>query len=451
MFDARFARLDGLGQLSKVFSRLGGEFAWIALGQAASAAGAIFGVRLMTQALSPGQYGALSLALTISTLTLQFILLPLASSVLRFYAPANEAQQLGSYWRAVKWLVEKSSYVVGCIALLALVIAVAFGQSAWTSILIATFVYSLISGYISILNGIQNAARQRVIVAWHDGLGAWLRYLLAVLLLWAIAPTSLVALIGFTLASMLVLASQWYFFRRSILPSVSSQTGDPETKQRWQSSILTFAWPFAVWGLFTWLQAASDRWVLQYFGTTELVGLYTALYQLSIYPVVLLTGLFSQLITPILYNIAGDGNDLVRTGQARRFVLRCTLLVIFATVVGTGLSLLLHAWLFRLLVAEEYRSMSVYMPWMVLGAGAFAAGQIAALDLLIGNRSDKLIAPKVTTAVVGVLLNIVGGYYWGLEGVIAGGILFSMLWLFWMMLELLRATYSAARVQNKEA
>lgn len=418
------------------------------MGQVVSALGAIFGVRLMTQALSPSEYGSLSLALTIWTLTLQIVLSPLAGSVLRFYSPSHELQQFGPFWQAVKWLVARSTYLVAAMALLFLIVALSLGQSPWAGVLVATFVYSLVTGYIGILNGVQNAARQRVIVAWHDGLGAWLRYLLAVILIWSIAPTSLVVLVGFTLASSLVLLSQWYFFRRIILRSAGSQASNPEAEQQWRSSMFTFAWPFAVWGLFTWLHASSDRWVLQYFGTTELVGLYTVLYQLSVYPVVLLTGLLLQLVTPILYNRAGDGSDPARLHQARRFVLYWTFLILIATGLGAGLSWLLHSWLFSWLVAPEYRSVSSYMPWMVLGAGAFAAGQVASLDLMIGNRSEKLIVPKVTTALAGVLLNIVGGYYWGLEGVIAGGILFSMLWLFWMLLKLLTATRIHSSRQN---
>jgi O-antigen/teichoic acid export membrane protein len=443
MSGAKIVRSIGINQLPQYARRVGGEFIWVALGQAASALGAIFGVRLMTQMLAPDQYGSLSLALTLSTLTLQIILSPLGGAVLRFFAPANESQQLGAYWRSVQRLLAQSTFLVAAVALAALLLAVALGQSAWISVLLITFLYSLVSGYIGVLNGIQNAARQRVIVAWHDGLGTWLRYLFAVLLIWAFAPTSQIALVGFTLASCAVLASQWHFFRSRILRTVASQAGsDVATEQRWRSAMLTYAWPFATWGIFTWLQASSDRWVLEFFGTTELVGLYAALYQLSVFPIVLLTALFSQLITPILFNLAGDGGDPARKNQARWFVLRCTLLVLAATGLGVLASWVLHSWLFSLLVAPEYRSVSPYMPWMILGAGAFAAGQIAALNLLIGNRSDRLIAPKVTTAIAGVLLNIAGGYYWGVEGVIAGGIIFSLLWLLWMLVELFKSNHT---------
>src|SRR5438874_2297495 len=50
-----------------------------------------------------------------------------------------------------------------------------------------------------------------------------------------------------------------------------------------------YAWPFAAWGIFTWMQTASDRWALQGRGTSE-VGFYAALYQLGYYPMTLLSG-----------------------------------------------------------------------------------------------------------------------------------------------------------------
>jgi O-antigen/teichoic acid export membrane protein len=165
----------------------------------------------------------------------------------------------------------------------------------------------------------------------------------------------------------------------------------------------------------------------------------------------LLTALFTQLIAPILFNIAGDGSDAARQEQARWFVVRCTLLVVAVTVLGAVAGWFFHSWLFSVLVAPEYRSVSSYMPWMILGGGAFAAGQVAALNLLIGNRSDKLIAPKVTTAIAGVLLNIAGGYYWGLSGVVAGGVAFSLLWLTWMMVELLKSNRTAPQSAENKA
>jgi O-antigen/teichoic acid export membrane protein len=380
------------------------------------------------------------------------ILSPLGSAVLRFYAPANEGRQLILFWRAVQRLLVQSTFLVAAVALLSLLLAMALGQTTWISVLVVTFIYSLVSGYIGVLNGIQNGARQRVVVAWHDGLGTWLRYLTAVLLIWVFAPTNLVALVGFTLASCAVLASQWYFFRSRILRTAATQDGgDAATEQQWRASMLSYAWPFVIWGLFTWLQASSDRWVLEYFGSTEQVGLYAALYQLSVYPVMLLTALFTQLIAPILFNIAGDGSDAARQEQARWFVVRCTLLVVAVTVLGAVAGWFFHSWLFSVLVAPEYRSVSSYMPWMILGGGAFAAGQVAALNLLIGNRSDKLIAPKVTTAIAGVLLNIAGGYYWGLSGVVAGGVAFSLLWLTWMMVELLKSNRTAPQSAENKA
>lgn len=43
------------------------------------------------------------------------------------------------------------------------------------------------------------------------------------------------------------------------------------------------------------------------------------------------------------------------------------------------MALAFHGWIFQLLVAEPYRSMSRWLPWMILAGGLFAAGQILAL------------------------------------------------------------------------
>ena len=74
-----------------------GEFPWIAIGQTASVLGAIVGVKLLTGALPPNVYGELALAMTAATLVNQIILGPLGNAYSRFYAPAEEAGELGSY------------------------------------------------------------------------------------------------------------------------------------------------------------------------------------------------------------------------------------------------------------------------------------------------------------------------------------------------------------------
>ena len=142
---------------------------------------------------------------------------------------------------------------------------------------------ALLNGYNSSLNGIQNAARQRAIVALHGGLDAWLKIVLAVGAMIWIGTSSLAVVIGYACSALLVTLSQLVFLRRTMPPR-----NDPSTNRnpsQWRAQIWAMLpWPFSVFGVFTWMQQTSDRWSLGAFATTQDVGLYAVVFPLGIPP-----------------------------------------------------------------------------------------------------------------------------------------------------------------------
>src|SRR2546430_11136457 len=87
--------LDGISRARA--KRLAKEFFWVGAGQVAAIIGGLAGIRLLTQSLSPASYGELALGMTAAALTQQVVLGPAAGAILRFFAPATEAKQLGDY------------------------------------------------------------------------------------------------------------------------------------------------------------------------------------------------------------------------------------------------------------------------------------------------------------------------------------------------------------------
>ncbi len=431
-------RFDGyrvsISNISPRARRVGREFFWVGLGQTAAVLGAIVGIRLLTHALSPAIYGELALGLTMATLVQQVILGPLAGSSLRFFSPAQEANQIRSYiWGVQRLLRQATIILLGLATLLAVGIWLS-GESQWLGLAMAALIFALLSGYSSALDGMQNAARQRAIVAWHDGLAVWLRFLIAVALVSVVGEFSQVAMVGYALASALVLGSQFWFFRHRIFALSSSEPPAALVQaQHWVKQMRSYAWPFTTFGLFTWVQISSDRWALQTFVSTEAVGLYAVLYQLGFYPITLLSGLLLQLVTPVLFNRAGDGTDPLRMESARHLNNRLVFGALMLTGLATLATFLLHPLIFGILVAPEYRSVSPFLPWVVLSGGLFAAGQFASLLLMTNVKTQNLIAPKIVTALLGVTLNFCGAYALGLQGVILANLAFSFVYSVWIL------------------
>ena len=75
-----------------------------------------------------------------------------------------------------------------------------------------------------------------------------------------------------------------------------------------------------------------------------------------------------------------------------------TWLSLAATGLAFFVALLLHKWLFKLFVAENYSTASYLLPWVILAGGLFSAGQILALKLMSEMRPESMTVVKVTTA-----------------------------------------------------
>ena len=90
--------------------------------------------------------------------------------------------------------------------------------------------------------------------------------------------------------------------------------------------------------------------------------------------------------------------------------------------------------IFKILVAEEFRTASYLLPWMILTGGFFATGQTLASKFLSQANTRSLIVVKVATALLGLALNVVGAYWYGIKGVVCAGLAFSFVYFLWVAL-----------------
>ena len=414
-----------LGKLASIK----GELAWVFTGQAIALAGGVVGVRLLTELLDPAAYGELALGVTVATLVNQTVLGPLGNGVTRFYAPAVEQDDLSGYLNAVRRLVLLATGFIVLMIMLSVIGLMIAGRTKWIAIAIAALTFAIFSGYNSILSGIQNAARQRFIVALHQGMESWARFLVAAGLMVLLGATSTVAMVGYAVAVILVLGSQYVFFRKTV-PKNMHEVDDKE--KDWQKRIWKFSWPISIFGIFTWAQLASDRWALGFFATMQEVGLYAVLFQLGYYPMAMASGMASQFLAPIFYQRAGDASDSQRNANVNNLIWRLTKLSLAATGAIFLVAFLFHTQIFRILVAKEYAPVSHLLPWMLLAGGIFAAGQTIALSLMSQMKTHTMMVAKIVTALLGITLNFAGAYWYGTTGLVIASVAFSALYFFWM-------------------
>jgi O-antigen/teichoic acid export membrane protein len=312
------------------------------------------------------------------------------------------------------------------------------GAWPWLGLSMTALLFAAVSGGNSTLSSIQNSARQRIVVAAHASVDAWLKIGLVALLLWVFGISATTVLAAFALSALCITGSQLFFLRR--LATQHTQRVQTDTTAQWRREIWAFALPLSTWSIFTWAQQSSDRWALEAFTTTAELGSYAAVFQLGYTPISVASGLVLTLVAPMLYQRAQAGSDASASRRARSMLFRLTAGTIGLTFLGTAAAWILHAWLFTWLVGVEFRSASHLLPWVVLAGGLFSAGQLLSLNNFMELDSRSLLIPKIGTAVVGVGCNFAGARYFGSIGVVAGLLGFSLIYLVWMLALARRAT-----------
>jgi O-antigen/teichoic acid export membrane protein len=381
----------------------------------------------MTSTLPPSAYGELALGMAIASFAQQVFLAPLAAALLRFFAEISADRENVAYSMAATVLARLVAVWLVVFSLLVMSVAWLSGFQKYLGLLGAALVFAGVSGTNSVIDALQNAGRFRVTVAWHQSLAEWSRFIGGFLLVIATGGGSTHALFGYVVGSLFTLGSQAWFLRRR-LPSINSVAPVKSDISAAVLQMRLYAWPFAVWGGFTWLQTMSDRWALQFARGSEQVGMYAVLYQLGFYPLALASGALTQLVAPVVFARAGGHHSENALGsntiQRSTLIIFCGI-VAFVTIAG----FFFHDMIFRLFVAGPYRAVAWLLPFMMLSAGLFGAGQVVVLRVLGQRHSAGLIVPKIATAVLGIVLNFVGAIWLGVPGVVFAGLTTSTVYL----------------------
>lgn len=412
--------------------KLAKESAVIAVGQFLCIAGTLFGIRLLTGAMSPANYGEFTLAMTIVMLANKVTYGPIEGSATRYLMAAIETNEIIPFVNVLKRKMLNASIFISLIAIIAIIIFALTEYKYSLLLILSTTIYIIISGYSSIINGIQKAARQRGRVTLHTSFDIWAKYLAATGFLIYFGGKSFAALFGFALSSFGVTISQYRLFRKDFITHNKNNIWPTEIANKWKKYISFYAWPLILWGLFAWAQVASDRWSLTIFTTMDQVGLYAVLYQLGFGSITMISGFIITLVQPILFQIVGDASDKKRILR----VYNITKLVMFSFLIFTLfafiISFIFHTLIFSWFVSYQFKNVSWLLPWIVLPAGLMATCQHATSYFLCEGNTKALLVPKIVIFSLGIILNIVGAYFSGIVGVVVANIIMNAIHLIWM-------------------
>ena len=410
------------------FKRLAEEGSWIVAGQVAVAAASLVLVRVLTEYLDPTQYGQLALALTLGTLICQVAFSGSMPGIMRYYSIALNKGETKEYFQASLRMMGYGILVALALSTLLLMSLPFFGKTELLGLVGLTIVFAILGALNTAQSMIQNAARQRKIVALHGSLDAWLKVVFAAGLLAWLGNSAKVVVAAYISSLMLVLISQAFFIRRLVTQKEISS----KQSKFWETQIWQYSKPFVYFNAFTWVQASADRWALDTFTTSHEVGLNAVLLQIGFTPIGMLAGLMTTLVGPIFFQQSGDTTDASKNFKVHKQAWQITSIAIAATLMVCIFTYLFHEWIFNLLVAVQFRAVSYLLPWMILAGGLFAAGQMLSLKLMSDLNTQALVWPKIITSLMGAALSFTGAYFAGLTGVVIAAVAFSVLQLLWL-------------------
>lgn len=375
--------------------------------------------KFLTTFLSEKDFGQLALYNSIATLPSLFFFGPLGQGIMRYLPVARENGEISLFDRQYNQL-----FHYGSIATLA--IGIIAGAACWYTDKQHWGIACLLIAILNIFNGINafrygqlNIVRKRITSLALEMGGRVAQQVLAIGLLLLITGDPLIALLGYCVASFIFFFINQYYFRQTF-PKVKSAAIDNEKKTlgRYSHGILSYSWPFFLFGLMTWFQTASDRWALEVLCSTETVAQYSVLSQLGLQSLVLLFGSFSYFLFPILVNRAGNlqkNGQFDSANQLNNWYLGFN-------VVFCGAFFLLFWWfgpyIIRLLSSEQYVVVADLLPFMAIAGGLFVFGQNYSNRFALSMQTQLLMYPKVASAIVGIILNIVLVSYSGLTGLV---------------------------------
>lgn len=408
-----------------VNNKLSKEMSIIVFGKGLSILLSLIGLNMITHLLTPEEYGLFSLYLTISSLGILSIYGPIGQGVVRFYVIARERKMLKSYQKTLVELLRNGTLLIVLLSLTGMFWLFLQKKEEWLYILPLVCILSCTEGSNFVLSMVQNSARNRVLVAFHEVLDKILKIIIPYLFLILLSRNSISTLLGFVVVAIIVLGSQVFFLRQKEAKLDNYSNLGNHLKLR--EDIIRFTTPFAFLSLFSWLRFNSDKWIISYILGTKAVGTYSALYQIGFQPLNLLTITLSQLLLPVLFEIAEDGKNTVKLKNAQilngKFIVLFTFFVVFLVL----LSFCFSSNVIQILLGSTYEQQSYILPYLVIAGGLYGGESFITNQALINVKSHTLVFSRIFTGVSNIFFCYIGTFYFGMIGLVVGLILNSLL------------------------
>jgi len=417
--------------------RLAPEASWVFMSQAGVALVSFVAIKLLTNLLGPQEYGRLSIAHTIIVLIVVNFFTPLTQGLIRFWSISKERGILSVFYKVTKSISDFLFWNVLILTLILVFIAKQISSLSGVLLVGLALFTGVMNGIINLKIGVFTAARKREVVALLNIGIVLLRLLIAVPFVVLFAKDTNVALFGYSVASVWVFLITKWFYKRLVIEQTKDQPSLPGSLiliRSLRKEILIYSWPFLAWGMFGWIYSSCDRWALKFSYGNEMVGLFSVISQLAVYPLVFSSAFLTNFLTPIAFQLHADLQDSHSLAAANKILL----LMIYTYMACSVLLILIFSMFHNQIVASisniQFTRFSYLLPSLTIAWALFYLGQILiSFGMLIGKPQDYLL-PKLVTSVIAALSIFALVPKFGPNGAVLGLLIASAIYAIWCLL-----------------
>ena len=402
---------------------LAGEAFWVFIGQAGVAVAGLIGLKLLTQVLEPPDFGKLAIANTIVILIGSSSFGPFGEGLSRFWPITKDRGELNVFYALSNRITK---YIVCALIAVAFFVSFSlllFKYPDWAVLTALSSLVGIVSGIYGLRVGIFTASRQRQRTSILHILTIFLKPLFATVFVVLTFSQVNIALAGYLTASLLVLllAEKWY--RQTVRETLPDRMNSGTEKHLFDGlgkEILSYSWPSILWGVFGWIHMSCDRWSLQAFYGSEVVGAFSVISQFSLYPLMLCSGFLGTLFSPIAFQKAGDLSQKHLRESARRILLVMTGIFLLVLLFLVPVFSLFHKEIILLVSNEKFVHFSYLLPVLTAVWGLFYLGQFLTNFGMLLNRPALYIAPKIILSLMAGIGTFYLSRHMGPVGVVWG-------------------------------
>ena len=415
--------------LSRVL-KFSSESLWTFVGNAATSIAGLMGLKLLTYLLDSAEYGKLALAGTIVGFVAANLYAPLGHGLMRFFSIAKDHDKLEEFSVISINYQKIITYFIMLLIVLITICGLVMG-SDWIALLIISILVGIITGLFDIRISVLTAARKRKIVALLNTGNAFFRPIIGALLVTLIGANTSWAMAGYLIVGLLVLLISERYYRIILYrTSISSKYFIP-SMQGLSGQIFSYSWPFSVWGVFSWVHLSSALWSLQAFNGAELVGAFSVVLQLAMFPLIFGSSLLSTFFLPIAYQKVGDLKNRKNVTSARKILGLMIGMYILGAIITIIIFAMFHNSLILLISNVRYTQFSYLLPWLSVSWALFYLGQLLSTFGFLVNKTSVYIMPKIVCAIIAGI----GTFYLcnkiGPNGVVVGIAISGLVYMIW--------------------